>query len=196
MDLTDPGLCNDYIALERLDESHREPLRVSNAVEFMWLSLPAVQRGAGFDAYFDHILGSAKKSCIIPFALRDPQRDGRFVGVTAFIDPDRTHRRINIGYTWIEPYLRGKGVYSAIQRLMIQRALDWGARRIGWPIESENTRAIRAVESIGAIREGTLRSHARFADGQWVDITICSMLRDEAKAALLRLDEAIAAKQA
>ncbi|GAB5458097.1 MAG: GNAT family N-acetyltransferase [Henriciella sp.] len=196
MDLTDPGLCNDYIALERLDEIHREPLRVSNAVEFMWLSLPAVQRGAGFDAYFDHILSSAKKSRIIPFALRDPQRDGRFVGVTAFIDPDRTHRRVNIGYTWIEPYLRGKGIYSAIQRLMIQRALDWGARRIGWPIESENTRAIRAVESIGAIREGTLRSNARFADGQWVDITICSMLRDEAKAALLRLDEAIAAKQA
>lgn len=196
MELSDPGLCSDLIKLRPLSEAYREPLRLSEAVEFMWQSLPAVQRGAGFDAYFDHTLASSNKGEMPTFVLLDPQQDMQFVGVAAFIEPDRTHRRVSIGYTWLAPYLRGKGVYAACQKLMIKRALDWGARRISWPIEADNARAIRAVESVGAIQEGTLRSHMRFTNGQWVDITICSMLRDEAKEALIRLDEVIAIQRA
>ena len=55
MDLTAPGLENDLIRLEPLTERFREDLRQSGAVEYMWLSMPAIQRGAGFDAYYDLI---------------------------------------------------------------------------------------------------------------------------------------------
>ncbi len=193
MDLDAPDLGNDLITLAPLDETYREALRASDAVEYMWLSLPAIQRGAGFDVYYDHALKSAKRGEYLPFALLDPKQDNRFVGVTAYIEPNRTHRRVQIGYTWLEPYLRGRGVYAAIQRLMIERALDWGAKRMSWPIEAHNERAINAVQALGAVHEGVLRSYERFADGQWVDVAILSMLRDEAREALKRLDMVIAA---
>ena len=187
MDLTAPGLQNDLIHLEPLDERFREPLRASDAVNSIWMSLPAIQRGAGFDAYYDHVLKHGDMGEVYGFAVLDPNDGDRFVGVTALTYPNKMHRRIRLGYTWIEPHLRGRGVYAAIQKLLIQRALDWGAKRIEWYIEDRNTRAIRAVQSIGAVKEGVLREFEKFADGEWVDIAVLAMVREEAKEAIRRL---------
>ncbi|MEM6535113.1 MAG: GNAT family protein [Pseudomonadota bacterium] len=196
VELTSPGLEDGMIKLEPLHEAHREPLRESGAVEFMWASMPAIRRGAGFDVYFAHMLKQAATGETAPFALVDPRGNDRFVGVTAFIAPDKTHRRVSIGYTWLDPMLRGAGVYKSIQRLMLERAIEWGARRISWSIESQNERGLNAIRGLGAVEEGTLRSYERFADGQWMDITILSMLRDEAKKAVEILSRDVAAKLA
>lgn len=196
MDLTAPGLNNDLIRMEPLDERFREDLRTSGAVEYMWLSLPAIQRGAGFDAYYDHVLRHGDADEIYGFALLDPNDGDRFVGVSALMYPNKMHRRIRLGYTWIEPHLRGHGVYAATQQLLIQRALDWGAKRIEWFIEAENERAVRAVESLGAMNEGVLRQYEKFAAGEWVDVAVLSMLRDEAKDAIRVLSAIMADSEA
>ncbi|MBO6687341.1 MAG: GNAT family N-acetyltransferase [Henriciella sp.] len=195
MDLSAPGLENDLIRLAPLAERFREDLRNSGAIEYMWRSLPAIQRGAGFDSYFDHVLKQGDAGEVLGFALLDPNDNGRFVGVTALMYPNKMHRRVRLGYTWLEPHLRGLGVYAAIQKLLIQRALDWGAKRIEWYVEERNTRAIRAIESIGALKEGVLREYEKFADGEWVDVAVLSMLRDEAKSAVHRLDAIMAASE-
>nr|WP_070960462.1 GNAT family protein [Hyphomonas sp. Mor2] len=192
MDLSAPGLANDLIRLEPLTDRFREDLRNSGAIEYMWLSLPAIQRGAGFDAYFDHVIKQGDSGEMLGFALLDPNDQSRFVGVTALMYPNKMHRRVRLGYTWIEPHLRGRGVYAAIQKLLIQRALDWGAKRIEWYVEERNSRAVRAIEAIGALKEGVLREYEKFADGEWVDVAVLSMLRDEAKSAVHRLDAIMA----
>ncbi len=195
MELSAPGLENDLIRLEPLSERFREDLRTSGAVEYMWLSLPAIQRGAGFDSYFDHVIKRGDAAEILGFAVLDPNDSGRFGGVTGLIDQNKMHRRVRLGYTWIEPHLRGRGIYAAIQRLLIQRTLDWGAKRIEWYVEARNTRAVRAIESLGAIKEGVLREYEKFADGEWVDVAVLSMLRDEAKGAVHQLDAIMAASE-
>lgn len=195
MDLSAPGLENELIRLEPLAERFREDLRNSGAIEYMWLSLPAIQRGAGFDSYFDHVLKQGDAGEVLGFALLDPNDNGRFVGVTALMYPNKMHRRVRLGYTWLEPHLRGLGVYAAIQKLLIQRALDWGAKRIEWYVEERNARAIRAIESIGALKEGVLREYEKFADGEWVDVAVLSMLRDEAKSSVHRLEAIMAASE-
>lgn len=187
MELTAPGLENSRVTLVSLGEEHREMLRASDAVEHMWISMPAIQRGAGFDAYYDFVLRRKESGELIPFAIMSKE-NGRFVGVTGFSEPNKTHRRIQIGYTWIDHGFRGKGVYGAIQHLLVKRAIEWGARRIGWHVEARNERAVKAIEKLGAQNEGTLRNYSRFTDGTWVDIAILSMLRDEAKDAVKRLE--------
>lgn len=196
MKLSAPGLQNDIIHLDPLDERFRENLRSSGAVEYMWLSLPAIQRGAGFDAYYDHVIKHGVDGEIHGFALLDPNDGNRFVGVTALVNPNKMHRRVRIGYTWLEPHLRGRGVYAAIQSLLIQRAIDWGAKRIEWYVENRNERAIRAIEAIGAQKEGVLRQYEKFADGEWVDMAVLSMLREDAKEAIRRLGVAMTASEA
>lgn len=192
MDLSAPGLENEMIRLEPLDERFREDLRSSGAVEYMWLSLPAIQRGAGFDAYYDHVVRHGDNDEIYAFALLNPNANNQFVGVTALINPNKMHRRVRLGYTWLEPHLRGRGVYAAIQKLLIQRALDWGAKRVEWYVEDRNERAVRAIQSIGATKEGVLREYEKFADGEWVNVAVLSMLREEAKEAIRRLDAIMA----
>lgn len=196
MDLSAPGLENDLICIEPLDERFREHLRASEAVHSIWQSLPAIQRGAGFDAYYDHVLKSGERGDLFGFALLDPNDHRRFVGVTALISPNKMHRRVRLGYTWLEPHLRGRGIYAAIQKLLIERALDWGAKRIEWYVEDRNERAIRAIQSIGAMKEGILREYEKFADGEWVDVAVLSMVRDEGKEALRRLSLIMADSEA
>ncbi|MDG1824822.1 MAG: GNAT family protein [Henriciella sp.] len=187
MELSAPGLENARVKLVSLDEEHREMLRASDAVEHMWISMPAIQRGAGFDAYYDYVLREKSAGELVPFAILSNE-NGRFVGVTGYSYPNKTHRRIQIGYTWIDHSFRGKGIYAAIQHVLIKRAIEWGARRIGWHVEARNDRAVKAIEKLGAQNEGTLRNFSRFTDGTWVDIAILSMLRDEAKDAIKRLE--------
>lgn len=192
MELTEKGLENSRVKLVNFGEDFREPLRATNAVDYMWQSMPAIQRGASFDTYFDHVLRQIDSGEMVPFAILDQTKDEQFIGVTSFIEPRRVHRRVKLGYTWIIPELRGKGVYAAVQSLLIQRALDWGARRISWHIEDRNPRAIRAIESLGAIKEGVLRQRQRFNDGEWGDIVVLSMLREEAKEGVRRLNARLA----
>ncbi|MEL6666127.1 MAG: GNAT family protein [Pseudomonadota bacterium] len=196
MDLTAPGLENDFIKLVPLDEQFREDLRSSDTAEHMWSSLPAIQCGAGFDAYYDHVQRQATTGEMYAFALLDPNDSDRFVGVTALVSPNKMHRRVRLGYTWLEPHLRGRGIYAATQKLLIERALEWGAKRVEWFVEEPNTRAIRAIQSLGAIKEGTLRQYEKFADGEWVDVVVLSMVRDEAKEAIRRLGLIMAESEA
>ncbi|MEM1036234.1 MAG: GNAT family protein [Pseudomonadota bacterium] len=186
MELNAPGLMNDLICIDPLTEDHREALRATSAVNQMWLSMPAIQRGASFDTYFDFTLRSAKSGEALPMALLDPNDGNRFVGVTAFLEPSKLHRRVRLGYTWLAEHLRGKGVFDAVKFLMIQRAIDWGAKRLEWQVEATNDRAIVAIERLGAVREGVLRQRTKLADGTWADVIMLSLLRDEAKAVLTR----------
>ena len=113
MELNAPGLMNELICLDPLAEEHRESLRATSAVDHMWMSMPAIQRGAGFDTYFDYTLKGAKSGDALAMALLDPNDGDRFVGVTAFLDPSKLHRRVRLGYTWLAEHLRGKGVFDA-----------------------------------------------------------------------------------
>lgn len=188
MELGAPGLKNELVQLAPLSEQHREPLHACGAEDAMWASLPAIERGAGFDAYFDHVLKAKKDGSLVPFAILDTASD-RFIGVCSYFGANRFHRRVEIGYVWLHPEMRGRGCFGAIHHLLLSRALDWGCKRIGWQIETRNTRASQAIEHLGAKYEGTLRNYARFADGSWVDLAIFSLLRDEASALVRELHE-------
>jgi RimJ/RimL family protein N-acetyltransferase len=187
MDLAAPGLENAFIRLEPLCEAHREPLRATDITRHMWESMPAIQRGAGFDAYFDHMLRCRRDNEAVPFVVFDKQTE-QLIGVTAYLDPVRTHRRVMIGYTWVDPSRRRRGLFRMIQGLLIKRAILWGARRVGWQVEARNKLAVQAIEALGARHEGTLRNYARFADGTWIDLCLLSLLRDEAKDVVLKLE--------
>jgi len=187
MDLGAPGLRNALLQLSPLTDEHREPLHACGAEDAMWVSMPAIERGAGFDAYFDHVLRAQKAGTLISFAISDTLSE-RFIGVCSFFGANRFHRRVEIGYIWLVPEMRGRGCFGATHHLLLTRALDWGCKRIGWQIESGNRRASQAIEHLGATYEGTLRQYARYADGSWVDIAIYSLLRDEAQCVVKDLE--------
>ena len=190
MDLAGPGLENSLVRLEAFAESHRQSLFESGAVDAMWKWMPVVSAGTTFNAYFDYTLLQTKQGNGITFSIFDPQTD-EYLGVVAYLDPDRTHRRVQITNIWLLPDRRGGNYFAAVQSLMIQRALDWGARRIVWLADERNGVAIKAIKKLGAKQEGIAREYQRMTDGHWANMIVFSLLRAEAKDVVLRLEDKI-----
>jgi len=195
MELGDPGLENVLVRMEPLGSEHRETLHASGAVDAMWKWMPVMSTGTNYDSYFDHTLLSDKLGNSTTFAVFSAVT-GDFLGVAAFLDPNRTHRRIQIANLWLVPDARGKGIFSAVQALMIQRALDWGARRIVWLADERNDASKGALRKLGAIEEGLAREYQRMSDGHWANMVVFSLLRPEAKATVERLTADLAERAA
>ncbi len=193
MELDHPGLENEWVRLDVFGPEHRQIVYDSGAVDAMWTWMPMISTGTNFDSYYDHALMQLKRGMMIPFAIFDPG-SGAFLGVVSFLSPNRTHRRLQITHIWLVPEARGKGVFLAVQELMIRRALDWGARRIVWLADDRNKPAIAAFRKLGAQEEGVAREYQRMADGHWANMVVFSMLRAEAKDAVTALQAKLAAR--
>ncbi|MEM0985025.1 MAG: GNAT family protein [Pseudomonadota bacterium] len=183
MNLDAPGLENAFVRLSPFEERHGPILAASSAIKHMWESMPDIPKGTNFNAYLDHTLKQKEAGLLVPFAISRCSDDA-FAGVVAFENVSRTHRRVRIAHYWHPKEMRSTGVFQASQALLIERAVEWGARRIGWMVSARNRSALAAVESLGPREEGRIRSFTRLADGTFSDMVVFSFLRDEAKAAL------------
>ncbi len=113
---------------------------------------------------------------------------GRAVGMTSFYDIEPVHRRVEIGYTWLgRPWWR-TGINTEAKLLLMGRAFDeLGALRVSWRTDIRNERSQRAIERLGASRDGVLRNHMKRADGSQRDSVVYSMTDREWPAARARL---------
>jgi N-acetyltransferase len=85
---------------------------------------------------------------------------GRAVGSTRFLSVEPSHRRLEIGYTWLAPAWQGTGLNGEAKLLMLEHAFErLGALRVEFKTDSRNARSRRALARIGAVEEGTLRRH-------------------------------------
>ena len=178
MNFNGPGLENAIVRLEPAGHEHRKLLKSAGTATAMWDWMPVLSAGTSFEAYFSNAAADVEAGRLFPFIITRVS-DGAFAGLTAFTDPNRTHRRVRIGYNWHPEEMRGTNVFLATQLAMINRALECRVRRIEWKIDQRNERAIAAFEKLGAKREGTLRHYLRLADGLWADQVIFSLLSEE-----------------
>lgn len=134
---------------------------------------------------------------LIDAALADPGRvpyaqrlreTGQLLGTTSFYDIDPANRGIAIGHTWLAERYWRTGLNAESKLLMLRHAFDrLGAERVVWHTDNLNARSQRAIERLGAVKEGVLRHHRIRRDGSWRDTVTYSMLRDEWPAAKRRL---------
>jgi RimJ/RimL family protein N-acetyltransferase len=93
---------------------------------------------------------------------------------------DATHRRIEIGFTWIVPRLRRTRVNTEAKLLQLTHAFEsLGAVRVEFKTDARNERSRSALLRIGAKEEGTLRSHMLCWDGHRRDSVYFSILDTE-----------------
>ncbi|MEZ5946091.1 MAG: GNAT family protein [Hyphomonas sp.] len=190
MKLHKPALENDLVRLELLKEDHREMIRQSGATESMWEWLPVISTGTSFDSYLDYCLMAGKTDEFVPFVVYD-KATGQFAGLAAYENVSRLHRRLGINFIWHPPELRGTAIVPATQLALLERAIVARIRRVDYYLPTENERALRSVERLGARRDGVLRSYMRSASGNWTDVAVLSLVGDEIKAATLLLRDRI-----
>jgi RimJ/RimL family protein N-acetyltransferase len=111
------------------------------------------------------------------------QRDaatGEVIGSTSYYEVDDVRRSVAIGYTFLgRPWWR-TGVNTEAKLLLLTRAFaELGAVRVVWHTDLRNARSQRAIERLGARREGVLRMHRQRPDGSWRDTVQYAMTVDE-----------------
>ncbi|GAB3381574.1 bifunctional pyridoxamine 5'-phosphate oxidase family protein/GNAT family N-acetyltransferase [Micromonospora halotolerans] len=174
-------LRGEHVVLEPLDESHAEELYAALDDEEVWRYVGSPRPG-GVDEMAANIrsaLDAHRRGVRMPWVQRCAVT-GAMVGTTSYYQPDEELRTVEIGYTQLgRPWWR-TGINTEAKLLLLTRAFEeLDAVRVTWQTSSLNERSQRAIARLGAVREGTLRSNRRRADGTWRESALYSMLDSE-----------------
>ena len=110
--------------------------------------------------------------------------DGAPAGVTTYYEVVPAQRTVAIGSTWLSRRHQRTGVNTGAKLLLLTRAFETlGCVRVVWHTDVLNLQSQRAIEGLGAQREGLLRKHKLRLDGTWRDTVQYAMTDDDWPAA-------------
>jgi N-acetyltransferase len=180
MPLTPISLQDDHVLLEPLGLQHAPDLEAAAADGELWnlwfTSAPAPGQAK---AYIEKALGGLAANTMLPFAVRE-KSSGNIVGTTRFYDFDPALPRIAIGYTWYAKRWQKSHLNTACKRLLLRHAFEsLDCVAVEFHTDGRNLDSQRAIERLGAHRDGVLRAHKRRPDGTLRDTVCYSIIASE-----------------
>ena len=147
-------------------------------------------------AYIDTALEEQKRGVSLPFALIE-RATGRAIGSTRYGNIDRTHRRAEIGWTWVAREWQRTAVNTEAKYLLLRHAFETlGCIRVELKTDSLNERSRAAILRIGAQEEGIFRNHMITASGRIRHTVYFSIVDCEWPAVKARLESLLNSPQA
>ncbi|GLS16882.1 N-acetyltransferase [Hydrogenophaga electricum] len=179
------------LRLEPLALAHEDGLRAAAADGELWtLRVTSVPEPENTRAYIETALKMREEGHRFAFAVIDDASD-RVLGSTSYHDIVPAVQRVEIGWTWYARSVQRSHVNTTAKLLMMGHAFDTlGCRVVGWRTDNYNFASQRAIERLGAQKDGVLRGHALRRDGTIRDTVMYSMTAGEwpeARAQLLYL---------
>jgi N-acetyltransferase len=125
----------------------------------------------------------------LPFAVLHKE-SGTVIGATRYLEMRVRHRSLEIGGTWYSPEYQRTAVNTECKYLMLKYAFEeMNCIRVQFKADERNERSLRAIERLGAVREGVLRNHFILIDGTIRDSVYFSILDREWPDIKVRLEE-------
>lgn len=123
--------------------------------------------------WYRQCIADQREGRALPLVVR---LGNQIVGTTRFMDFLPALPACEIGGTWLDSAQHGSGLNASIKYLMLRQAFDnWKMVRVQFKTAASNLRSQRAIEKLGAVREGVLRNHRRLAGGRLDDTVIYSI---------------------
>jgi N-acetyltransferase len=156
-----------FVRLEPLSLAHHAGLSEVGLDEELWRWIPVpVRTGAEMAAYIETALKEYANGVSLPFAQIE-KATGRPIGSTRYGNIERTHRRVEIGWTWIGRAWQRTAVNTEAKYLLLRHAFETlGCLRVELKTDSLNQRSRNAILRIGAREEGIFRNHMITASGR------------------------------
>ena len=180
LDIQPVVLEGNGIRLESLTGEHAPALADAAADGRLWeLWFTAVPEPDRMPAYVEDALKGQRDGHMLPWAVRDV-RSGALLGSTRYHDIVPPLDRVEIGYTWYRESVQRTHVNTTCKLLLLAHAFDTlGCRVVGLRTDNFNFRSQRAIEGLGAKKDGVLRHHALRRDGTVRDSVMYSILSSE-----------------
>ena len=168
------------IRLEPLTSAHRDEIAWAAADGELWnLWFTGVPRPEETDAWLEAALKGQEKGHMLPWAVRDVA-SGNVVGATRYHDIIAEVDRVEIGYTWYSQSWQRTHLNTTCKLMLLTHAFDdLGCKVVGLRTDNFNFRSQRAIEALGAKKDGVIRHHQPRRDGSARDSVMYSILVHE-----------------
>jgi len=168
------------IRLEPLTEAHHEALATAASDgrlwEFWFIAVPPPE---GMRTYVADALKGQREGHMLPWVVRD-LASGTIVGSTRYHDIAPAIDRVEIGHTWYGQSRQRTHVNTTCKLLLLGHAFETlGCRVVGLRTDNFNFRSQRAIEALGAKRDGVIRHYGIRRDGSARDVVMYSILAGE-----------------
>ncbi|HYE38880.1 MAG TPA: GNAT family protein [Ramlibacter sp.] len=173
-------LTTTLVRLEPLTTDHVAALEAAARDGELWkLRVTSVPAPGETADYVAAALRGRADGHMLPFAVVDAQ-SGRVIGSTRYHDIVPAVERLEIGYTWYGRSWQRTHVNTTCKLLLLQHAFETlGAKLVGWRTDNYNFASQRAIERLGARKDGVLRHHAPRRDGTVRDTVMYSLAAGE-----------------
>ena len=170
----------DTIRLEPMSQQHHEGLVAAASDGELWqLWFTSVPTPESTEKYIDDALKGQREGHMLPWVVRD-LTSGTIVGTTRYHDIVQPIDRVEIGWTWYASRCQRTGVNTTCKLLLLEYAFDrLGCAVVGLRTDNFNFRSQRAIEALGAKKDGVLRHHQARRDGTARDSVMYSILKSE-----------------
>jgi len=168
------------VRLEPMSSAHAPALEAAARDGELWkLRVTSVPAPGDAAAYVAAGLKGLDEGHMLPFVVRDVAT-GQVIGATRFHDIVLPIERLEIGYTWYAKSWQRSHVNTTCKLLLMTHAFETlGAQLVGWRTDNSNFASQRAIERLGAKKDGVLRHHALRRDGTVRDTVMYSLAAGE-----------------
>ncbi|WP_313239136.1 GNAT family N-acetyltransferase [Sphingobacterium multivorum] len=129
--------------------------------------------------YFNFCLNAKKAKELYPLIIIGKENNIP-IGITMLGNISFQHKRLEIGWTWIGKKFQGTGINAVCKGLLLNYCFETlNLRRVEFKIDNNNLKSQRAIENIGAIKEGLLRNYNIQSYGESEGTYVYSILREE-----------------
>jgi RimJ/RimL family protein N-acetyltransferase len=168
------------VRLEPLAREHHDGLVAAAQDGRLWeLFYTSVPEPEQTRAYISGALAGQEQGTMLPWAVRDLQT-GAIVGSTRYHDIIAAADRVEIGWTWYAKRVQRTHVNTVCKLLLFEYGFEkLGCQVIGLRTDNFNFRSQRAIEALGAKKDGVIRHHWVRRDGSIRDTVMYSVLVHE-----------------
>lgn len=186
-------LTGPFVRLEPLTLAHVPALNRVGLDPLLWRwVLTPVGTPDEMHAYVALALDEQRRGASLPFAIVDAATAG-VIGCTRYANIEPTHRRLEIGWTWLAVSHQRTAANTNAKRLLLGHAFDvLGAMRVEFKTDGMKAPSRAAIARIGATQEGVFRKHRINPAGEVRDTVWFSILDTEWPGVRAELDARLA----
>jgi RimJ/RimL family protein N-acetyltransferase len=168
------------VRLEPMTTAHADALAGAAADGELWnLWYTSVPRPEEVAKYVADALEGQRAGHMMPWVVRNLATD-TIVGTTRYHDIVAPIDRVEIGWTWYAASTQRTHVNTTCKLLILTHSFETlGCKVVGLRTDNFNFRSQRAIEALGAKKDGVIRHHLARRDGTARDSVIYSILEHE-----------------
>lgn len=174
-----PTLTGRHVTLRPLVRDDGAALVAAASADGLWdLFYAGVAKLKDIDGWFAEVFAEQSYGRALAFTVLDPA--GQTIGTTRLMRMNEKNRRLEIGGTFYAKSVQRTGVNTEAKLMLLNHAFDvLDCECVQIRTDSLNKNSQRAIERLGAKRDGVLRGHQVMADGRLRDTVVYSILRHE-----------------